>query len=1239
MQIGKYANVLTQRTEGDQSQESGPKASFKKRLYRFLTGKDGSEAEVIAQAESSEAIGEVHGRDNDGQASVKSRQSANSAYITVAAKDVPSNVLSDKDRHSISPEALLKFKVEVHPALRDQLSGNEATASMTPLETAMREGHVTPSFVAPSDAPRPTSSVYSLSGESPSPVSSSSQRDQVSDESGEKRSDEQDDKERGAGPVLPELNFRLSMNDFSEVLGLVDESKLVLVEQTHQTATNESATSVKAKGNASLEPKGLEPAGDARSETIQGNQTRQLGRNHPESQAQPEVPTSHILTAGNPEEGAKSWSTPGSSSPPYQGQLAERSPSPSSMEAVKDSSSSGNVSLEDESHPGPAHGLTGEGLGFREAVSSSNKYVGHGAGRFVEKKPIAAAPVTRRTKENLPCPGPAGASKAKAGPAPPTPAAASGPTGGIAESKVHILGTHPETPKANTGLPPLTLEQWQQHFCSLQQRSSPQSPASYKNPVHSPTSEQFSEPSISPRTSSLRSPSSATYSAFPSSGTITSSPTYPKARLATPPSASPGEVPPYSPAPRSFSGTTSRTPTSAGFEPAISSKLRQVSVPTTTPSPRQPSPTNLLAPAPTASKVAAKRRLFEQLPIIEERSPTKEEKEVHQGNSSLAFTGTSLSSFAPSFIPIPTTRPPSTSTSPETRQSTLTNNLLQGTVSKPRDHQPATQLGAELPRYSSVEAATRSLDIIASRREQQSENQDHRAGRRRLFTPPSLSTVTEEINSELQECASTYGVEEELTRQDQLAQQTRSFSHGAAPAEQPAPPYLPPPYYTSLQHQGTPAYTPPEVPPIIPALRSTKSSGDLPQSPATRSSAHSAPHSKTPFTRAPKAIDRPRIPTAPTGIASPSQYSSSPTVRSFSQEAHLTTPHLHITDEMGQCLSKCCGGRGEEDQVLPTGHDQPAAPAAPRTPSRSPPRTPLGTPPRSAPIPIPPRSRARGGDFFTTPTTGHPSKDRDREQYMRAALRPSASEGAGQGGGFPTREDNPYSSAFADDELRGRHARSRETVYLRPLPPARLPPSPPCPAEATESVSAEFDDLTMGGSILPSEVTAASTPRRTRAVDPETASKSSSKGSNKSHKTRKSVRSTKTAKSTKSAKSVKSAKSTRSTSTPASIRSQGPSPSAAGHGMLTPWFYEVNSETEEETRRLHQEKERARKEQKLQKKASDRALRDARKEAKAAEGGPALGADYAAAWESLRGALPFGKTKTSASEAKGRRKG
>lgn len=259
---------------------------------------------------------------------------------------------------------------------------------------------------------------------------------------------------------------------------------------------------------------------------------------------------------------------------------------------------------------------------------------------------------------------------------------------------------------------------------------------------------------------------------------------------------------------------------------------------------------------------------------------------------------------------------------------------------------------------------------------------------------------------------------------------------------------------------------------------------------------------------------------------------------------------------------------------------------------------------------------------------------------MRAGLRPSTSEGAGQQGGPSAREDNPYGSLFAEDELRGRSARSREPVYLL-LSPTRLRPPPPGPAEATEPVPAEFDELTMG-SILPSDVIASSTPRRTRAADPESASKSSSKGSNKSNNTRKSVRSTKTAKSTKS---PKPAKSTRSESTPASIRSQGPSPPVAGHGMLaTPWFCEANSETEEdraarlaeqeETRRVHQEQDRARKEQKLRKKASDRALRDARKEAKAAEGGPALGADYAAAWESLRGALPFGKTKRSASEAK-----
>lgn len=327
---------------------------------------------------------------------------------------------------------------------------------------------------------------------------------------------------------------------------------------------------------------------------------------------------------------------------------------------------------------------------------------------------------------------------------------------------------------------------------------------------------------------------------------------------------------------------------------------------------------------------------------------------------------------------------------------------------------------------------------------------------------------------------------------------------------------------------------------------------------------------------------------------------------------------------MGQCLSKCCGEGGEESHVLPAVNDQPATPVAPQSPARSPSRSPPGSPPRSAPIPIPPRSRARDAGLLLTPTTGHAGNRRDRAQHMRAGLRPSTGGGARQGGELLAREDNSYSSSFADDELRGRRARSREPVYL-PLPPARPPSPPPCPAEATE---AEFDDTTMA-SIVPGEVIASSTPRRrTRAVDAESVSKSSSKGSERS---RKSVRSTKTAKTTKSAS--------------ASIRSRGPSPPAAGHGMLaTAWFYDANSETvedraarlaeQEETRRVNREKERARKEQKLQKKASDRALRDAKKEAKAAEGGPALGADFAAAWESLRGNLPFGKTKRAASESK-----
>lgn len=59
--------MLTERPEGSQSLKPAAKASFKKRPYRFLTGRDGSQTEVHPRAESSGAAGaEVHGGANDG---------------------------------------------------------------------------------------------------------------------------------------------------------------------------------------------------------------------------------------------------------------------------------------------------------------------------------------------------------------------------------------------------------------------------------------------------------------------------------------------------------------------------------------------------------------------------------------------------------------------------------------------------------------------------------------------------------------------------------------------------------------------------------------------------------------------------------------------------------------------------------------------------------------------------------------------------------------------------------------------------------------------------------------------------------------------------------------------------------------------------------------------------------------------------------------------------------------------
>ena len=289
-------------------------------------------------------------------------------------------------------------------------------------------------------------------------------------------------------------------------------------------------------------------------------------------------------------------------------------------------------------------------------------------------------------------------------------------------------------------------------------------------------------------------------------------------------------------------------------------------------------------------------------------------------------------------------------------------------------------------------------------------------------------------------------------------------------------------------------------------MRSTKSSSDLPHSAVTRSSAQSPPHIKALVTRIPKAIYRPRGSAASAGsyasanTSSPPQYSSSPQVRSFVQEVHPATPHLHLTGEMGQCLSKCCGERGGEEQVSATANDQAATPVTPQRPSRFPSRSPPGPPPRSAPIPIPPRARARDSGFLLTPTTGHPSKDHDREQHVRAGLRPSTDQGADQGGRVLAREDSSCRSSFADDELRGRSAHSRESRYLTRRP-TRPPPSPPCLNRTTESVPADVEDTTMG-SIVPGDVIASSTPLRTRAVDPESASKSSSKGSDKLRTTR-----------------------------------------------------------------------------------------------------------------------------------------
>ena len=168
-----------------------------------------------------------------------------------------------------------------------------------------------------------------------------------------------------------------------------------------------------------------------------------------------------------PEEGTKFRSELGSSIPSYKRHLTERSMSPSSMEAVTDSESSGNVSLEDGSHPSPAHGSaaresTGERLESSVATSSSSKCAGHDPSRSTGQKPATAALATGKPKGYLSHPG-AEASKESTGKAPHGPTAVSvllgDIAGDIAEFKLHNPSTHPEAFEARSRPAPLSLEE------------------------------------------------------------------------------------------------------------------------------------------------------------------------------------------------------------------------------------------------------------------------------------------------------------------------------------------------------------------------------------------------------------------------------------------------------------------------------------------------------------------------------------------------------------------------------------------------------------------------------------------------------------------------------------------------------------------------------------------------------------------------------------------------------------
>lgn len=118
------------------------------------------------------------------------------------------------------------------------------------------------------------------------------------------------------------------------------------------------------------------------------------------------------------------------------------------MEAVKDSDSSGNVSLEDQDHPGPAHGSTGEGPESSIALPCPRKCA----------ETATATLAVGKLKGDLPHPGPE-ACKETTGTALPTATAAAAPAGGIAGSKAHNPSPYPEASRSSTGPAPIALEQ------------------------------------------------------------------------------------------------------------------------------------------------------------------------------------------------------------------------------------------------------------------------------------------------------------------------------------------------------------------------------------------------------------------------------------------------------------------------------------------------------------------------------------------------------------------------------------------------------------------------------------------------------------------------------------------------------------------------------------------------------------------------------------------------------------